>query len=272
VIGLCPRIDAVAENRIERAPRFQIPATSQVEYENLYQQLKALEIVGQQRGERRDVLLRHRIHALLVEIDDLLPVAASGWLRRTVSVLEAGRGRPILMAHGLGATKASFLPTVSALAEHHRCIAMDLPGFGDSDKPLFAPYDAAFFSDWMAAVADHLELRRSHVVGHSMGGRAAIEFFQKSIQIDPGYAPPYAGLGDTYASLGSWENGSLPPKEAFEKGKAAAAKALEQQAQGMNDRVSFFHIDGADAVSVAPVHPVVVSIRSEDPLCYPPAA
>jgi pimeloyl-ACP methyl ester carboxylesterase len=96
--------------------------------------------------------------------------------RGTVSVLEAGRGKPVLMAHGLGATKASFLPTVSALAEHHRCIAMDLPGFGDSDKPLFASYDAGFFSDWMEAVADHLELRRLDVVGHSMGGRAAIEF------------------------------------------------------------------------------------------------
>ncbi len=43
------RIDAVAENRIERAPRFQIPARSQVGYENLYRQLKALEVVGQQR-------------------------------------------------------------------------------------------------------------------------------------------------------------------------------------------------------------------------------
>jgi len=95
--------------------------------------------------------------------------------RGCVSILEAGRGTPVLMAHGLGATKASFLPTVSALATHHRCIAMDLPGFGDSDKPLFAPYDAAYFSSWMLSVLDTLEINRAHVVGHSMGGRAAIE-------------------------------------------------------------------------------------------------
>jgi serine/threonine protein kinase/Tfp pilus assembly protein PilF len=55
----------------------------------------------------------------------------------------------------------------------------------------------------------------------------AIEFFQKAIAIDPAYAPPYAGLADTYATLGSWENGTLPPKEVFEKAKAAAAKALQ---------------------------------------------
>jgi serine/threonine-protein kinase len=55
----------------------------------------------------------------------------------------------------------------------------------------------------------------------------AIEYFQKAIVIDPGYAPPYAGLADTYATLGSWENGALPPKEAFSKAKSAAAKAIE---------------------------------------------
>ena len=53
---------------------------------------------------------------------------------------------------------------------------MDLPGFGDSDKPVFAAYDAGFFSRWGAAVLDALEIERAHVVGHSLGGRAAIEF------------------------------------------------------------------------------------------------
>jgi pimeloyl-ACP methyl ester carboxylesterase len=93
----------------------------------------------------------------------------------SVSILEAGRGDPVIMAHGLGATKASFLPTVSALAVDHRCIAMDLPGFGDSDKPLFAAYDPRFFATWIVAVLDALHIRKADVLGHSMGGRAAIE-------------------------------------------------------------------------------------------------
>ena len=93
-----------------------------------------------------------------------------------VSILTAGRGEPVLFMHGLGATKASFLPSIAALADRHRCIAMDLPGFGDSDKPIFAPYDAEFFGRWGVAVLDALEIDRAHVVGHSLGGRAAIEF------------------------------------------------------------------------------------------------
>jgi len=93
----------------------------------------------------------------------------------SLSILEAGQGDPVVMLHGLGATKASFLPTVAALAGAHRAIALDLPGFGDSDKPIGAPYDAAFFARSVIALLDALGLERAHVIGNSMGGRAALE-------------------------------------------------------------------------------------------------
>lgn len=92
-----------------------------------------------------------------------------------ISLMESGEGSPVLMLHGLGATKASFLPTITALADNHRVIAMDLPGFGDSCKPLRGGYDAAFFADAAVALLDALGIERAAVVGNSMGGRAAIE-------------------------------------------------------------------------------------------------
>jgi pimeloyl-ACP methyl ester carboxylesterase len=92
-----------------------------------------------------------------------------------LSTLAAGAGEPLLCLHGLGGTKASFLPTVSALAEHHRVIAVDLPGFGESDKPIAARYDAPFFADSVVALLDALGIGRAHVAGNSMGGRVAIE-------------------------------------------------------------------------------------------------
>jgi pimeloyl-ACP methyl ester carboxylesterase len=92
-----------------------------------------------------------------------------------VSTLEAGSGEPLVMIHGLGATKAEFLPTVPALAAGFRTIAIDLPGFGDSDKPFPARYDARFFARWVRALLDALELDRAHLLGHSMGGRVALE-------------------------------------------------------------------------------------------------
>ncbi|MDQ3645294.1 MAG: alpha/beta fold hydrolase [Actinomycetota bacterium] len=92
-----------------------------------------------------------------------------------IAVMEAGEGPPVLLLHGLGATKASFLPTLAALAGSHRAIAIDLPGFGDSDKPLRAAYDPAFFAGSAVALLDALGIGQADVAGNSMGGRAALE-------------------------------------------------------------------------------------------------
>jgi TolB-like protein/Flp pilus assembly protein TadD len=59
------------------------------------------------------------------------------------------------------------------------------------------------------------------------GFAQAIKLFQKSIEIDPTYAPPYAGLADCYELLGSAPYSTLKPEEAFPKSEAAARKALE---------------------------------------------
>lgn len=93
----------------------------------------------------------------------------------TFSYLEAGQGEPILLLHGLGGTKASFLPTVSALADEYRLIAPDHLGFGESDKPIAAPYDARYFAAGITALMNELDIDRAHVVGNSMGGRVALE-------------------------------------------------------------------------------------------------
>jgi pimeloyl-ACP methyl ester carboxylesterase len=92
-----------------------------------------------------------------------------------ISTLQAGAGPAVVAIHGLGATKASFLPTVAALAATHRVIALDLPGFGESGKPLGAPYDARFFAGAVIELMDALGLERAHLIGNSLGGRVALE-------------------------------------------------------------------------------------------------
>lgn len=95
--------------------------------------------------------------------------------RYTISTMEAGQGTPVLAVHGLGGTKGSFLPTLAALAGRFRVIAMDLPGFGDSDKPVGAPYDPRFFARAVVDLLDALDLDRAHLIGNSLGGRVALE-------------------------------------------------------------------------------------------------
>ncbi|HYB23936.1 MAG TPA: alpha/beta fold hydrolase, partial [Solirubrobacteraceae bacterium] len=95
--------------------------------------------------------------------------------RGRISTMEAGSGPPLVAIHGLGATKGSFLPTVAALAGRYRVIALDLPGFGDSEKPINASYDARFFASAITGLLDALELDRAHLIGNSLGGRVALE-------------------------------------------------------------------------------------------------
>lgn len=119
-------------------------------------------------------------------------VATSG---ARLSILEAGTGPPALALHGLGGTKGSFLPTVAALAPRFRVIAVDLPGFGDSDKPIGAAYDARFFARAAIDLLDALALDRVHLIGNSLGGRVALEIALR----DPGRVGRLALLAPSLA-------------------------------------------------------------------------
>ena len=60
----------------------------------------------------------------------------------------------------------------------------------------------------------------------AVGLKRAIDYFQRAIDADPGYAPAYSGLADAYALAGGWEYGVLPPGEAAPRAKEAARKAV----------------------------------------------
>jgi pimeloyl-ACP methyl ester carboxylesterase len=93
-----------------------------------------------------------------------------------ISINEAGSGPPAILVHGLGATKVSLLPTLAALAgEGRRAIALDLPGFGDSGKPIGAPYHAPYFARAVVSLMDALGIERADLIGNSLGGRVALE-------------------------------------------------------------------------------------------------
>lgn len=89
-------------------------------------------------------------------------------------VEERGRGKPILLIHGLGANTYTWRKLAPALARTHRVIAVDLKGFGRSDKP----FDDAYGALDQAALLKRLIARRGltdlTLVGHSLGGGVAL--------------------------------------------------------------------------------------------------
>ncbi|NQD94496.1 alpha/beta hydrolase [Pseudomonas sp. CrR25] len=81
-------------------------------------------------------------------------------------------GETILMIHGFAANKDNWLRFARHFTEHYNVIAVDLPGFGDSDKPQ-ASYDVGTQVERIASFAQALNIDKLHLIGNSMGGHIA---------------------------------------------------------------------------------------------------
>jgi pimeloyl-ACP methyl ester carboxylesterase len=79
----------------------------------------------------------------------------------------------VVLIHGLTATHRYWKQNVEALAARRRVIALDLPGFGRSDKP-DADYSIDFFVTALFTLLDGLGVARASLVGNSMGGHIAM--------------------------------------------------------------------------------------------------
>ncbi len=81
---------------------------------------------------------------------------------------------PMLLVHGCGFDHTVFAPQVERFRRTHRVFAVDLRGHGESDAP-HQEYTMAGFADDLAWLSAELALKKPVVVGHSMGGNAALE-------------------------------------------------------------------------------------------------
>lgn len=95
---------------------------------------------------------------------------------RRLHYLDVGTGeRCFVLVHGMGGRWQHWLETIPALAEHGRVLAVDLPGFGRSERAAgSASLDG--FADAAAELVSHLGEERVVLVGHSMGGPIAVRF------------------------------------------------------------------------------------------------
>src|SRR5512142_372897 len=82
-------------------------------------------------------------------------------------------GSPVLLIHGIGSYVENWDSNLLPLAEQHRVYALDLVGFGRSDKPA-APYTIDYFADFVRDFLRTQGLERAHIVGSSMGGIIAM--------------------------------------------------------------------------------------------------
>ncbi len=89
-------------------------------------------------------------------------------------VEEQGKGAPVLLIHGFGASTYTWRHVAPELAKTHRVIAVDLKGFGQSDKPFDSRYSVFDQAELLAQLIVDKDLRNLTLVGHSFGGGIAL--------------------------------------------------------------------------------------------------
>jgi len=87
---------------------------------------------------------------------------------------EEGKGPPVLLIHGFGASTYTWRHIAPKLAGSHRVIAVDLKGFGQSDKPFDGRYSVFDQAALLAQLIVDKDLRDLTLVGHSFGGGVAL--------------------------------------------------------------------------------------------------
>jgi pimeloyl-ACP methyl ester carboxylesterase len=124
-----------------------------------------------------------------------------------IRFVEAGQGSPVLLVHDLFASHDVWDLILPRLATRLRAIALDLPGFGDSEKP--PPrrflYGLTAFAEALVDVAAALGLGRMAVCGHGLGAAVALttaathpHLVERLILIAP---PVYPSRQDIYTRL-----------------------------------------------------------------------
>jgi len=119
-----------------------------------------------------------------------------------VRYAESGVGADhVLLIHGLGGSAESWKNNIDVLGRHFHVFAPDLIGFGHSDKPKMR-YTVKTFTNFLTDFLDAIGLKKTNVVGSSMGGQVAAEFaigypnkVEKLVLISPAGIPPKSFKG-----------------------------------------------------------------------------
>ena len=95
---------------------------------------------------------------------------------QTLAYRDLGSGPPVLLLHGWPTSSLLWRDVMPAIAWQNRAIALDLPGFGGSDKPLGVSYDFEFFEGAIDAFLAALEIDEVAIAVHDLGGPVGLHW------------------------------------------------------------------------------------------------
>jgi 3-oxoadipate enol-lactonase len=90
----------------------------------------------------------------------------------------AGEGEPLLLVHGFGSKKESWIAQFPVFSKHFKVIRFDNRGAGKSDRPK-GTYTMEIFADDIKGLMDHLGIEKTYIAGWSLGGMIVQNFVLK---------------------------------------------------------------------------------------------
>lgn len=122
-----------------------------------------------------------------------------------------GHGRPVILIHGLTASRRHFKKQVPVLRRNYRVIACDLRGHGDSDRPKDGLTLQRLAKDIRELIA-HLDLRDATLVGWSLGGHVIFEYV-KQFQCEKLHKVVIIDMAPKIMKSNDWAYGLLDHEE-----------------------------------------------------------
>ncbi len=112
----------------------------------------------------REVLSEYEYETRFVKLDSL----------EVSFIKEGSHSQTILFVHGLSSNADAWSKNIKVLSKQYSCVALDLPGFGKSSK-VNTEHTPTFFAEVIHRFISELGLNQVVLVGHSMGGQAAMK-------------------------------------------------------------------------------------------------
>jgi len=93
----------------------------------------------------------------------------------------------ILLVHGWPTSSYLYRHMMAPLSQHHRVIALDLPGFGESDKDSEASFSFRYHAEIIQGLIDQLGIKKVHLVVHDLGGPIGLWWAKQHEEIIESY-------------------------------------------------------------------------------------
>ena len=163
---------------------------------------------------------------------------------KRIFVYERGNGPAVLLLHGFPTSGYDWRGVIEGLADVFRCIALDFPGYGLSDKPAAYSYSLFQQTDIVDGLAKSLGIQQAHVVSHDVGTSVHTELLAREQE----GRLPFRILSSTFLNGSMLQDlATITPFQ-----KLLASNETLPQAMAISENLTANYIEGLKSVMKRP--------------------